>query len=107
MREGVVVTIIFPKLGVDNVVQGARHSDPNGPLTSLETVPMPHYYVNTAAQPNGDHEVHQEDCQWLPSVANREYLGIYTSCQPAVWEAKRRNYDADGCATCASDCHDS
>ena len=32
------------------------------------------FYVNTNAQPNGDHEVHRSTCAWLPDVENRIYL---------------------------------
>ena len=34
-----------------------------------------YFYVNSNAQPNGDHEVHRSDCSWLPSAENRVYLG--------------------------------
>jgi len=36
-----------------------------------------HYYVNKKAQSNGDHEVHTEECDFLPGVLNREYLDYY------------------------------
>ncbi len=62
---------------------------------------MAKYYVNKRPQSNGDHEVHKEGCQWMPSDANREYLGDYSSCAPAVAEAKKRYPTANGCATCS------
>lgn len=65
------------------------------------------YYVNKQAQPNGDHEVHENGCQWMPSLENREYLGDFSSCAPAVAEAKKKYPKADGCATCSPDCHTS
>lgn len=46
------------------------------------------YYVNQNAQTNGDYEVHTENCQYLPTSTNRKYLGDYSSCKPAVDEAK-------------------
>lgn len=68
---------------------------------------MARYYVNKTAQLNGDHEVHEDDCQWLPSESNREYLGTFSSCFQAVAEAKKTYPTANGCATCSSDCHTS
>lgn len=38
---------------------------------------MPRYYVNREQQPNGDHEVHREICNHLPS--NRLDLGTHAS----------------------------
>jgi len=65
------------------------------------------YYVNQNAQPNGDHEVHTENCQYLPSSTNRKYLGDYSSCKPAVDEAKKTYSTANGCKTCCPSCHTS
>lgn len=66
------------------------------------------YYVNTRAQQNGDNEVHQEDCRFLPSAVNRKYLGSFDSCEGAVKEAKKTYpTTANGCATCSSACHTS
>jgi hypothetical protein len=61
------------------------------------------YYVNNRAQSNGDHEVHQENCIYLPS--DRKYLGDFSSCKPAVDEAKKTYPTADGCKTCSPGCH--
>jgi hypothetical protein len=50
---------------------------------------MKKYYVNKHAQSNGDHEVHNEDCSFLPHAENRMYLGIFYACASAVTEAKK------------------
>jgi hypothetical protein len=63
------------------------------------------YYVNKRVQNNGDHEVHTESCIYLPNIFDREYLGDYSSCKPAVDEAKKTYNTADGCKTCSSSCH--
>ncbi len=68
---------------------------------------MAAFYVNTNAQDNGDHEVHEEGCQWMPLDQNRRYLGDFDDCVPAVQEAKRTYPTANGCATCAPSCHTS
>ena len=64
------------------------------------------YYVNTNAQANGDHEVHQEtDCPTPAEPKNRQYLGDFSSCAPAVREAKKFYSTANGCAYCSPSCH--
>lgn len=69
---------------------------------------MPNYCVNSNAQSNGDHEVHDlastKGC--LPSARNQVSLGYFGSCTGAVTEAKRRGYStANGCAYCAAACN--
>jgi len=66
---------------------------------------MAHYYVNKNAQANGDHEVHVESCSYLPVSFNREYLGDFYSCKPAVIEAKKKYSTANGCYYCSNECH--
>jgi len=66
---------------------------------------MARYYVNKQAQANGDHEVHKEDCSFLPAVDNRLYVGDFVSCQPAVQAAKAYYAAADGCAFCSPACN--
>jgi hypothetical protein len=68
---------------------------------------MKKYYVNKKAQSNGDHEVHHEDCIFLPSLENRKYLGLFFSCDGAVKEAKKEYSKADGCYYCSKSCHTS
>ena len=66
---------------------------------------MKKYYVNKNAQSNGDHEVHHEDCIYLPSVQNRIYLGEFSNCKPAVKEAEKHYSQSNGCKTCSNECH--
>ncbi len=67
---------------------------------------MSKYYVNKNAQDNGDHEVHTNGCNWMPDPENRIYLGDFTSCEPAVAEAKREHYSqSNGCYYCSRPCH--
>ncbi len=68
---------------------------------------MKQYYVNKKAQPNGDHEVHESSCSFLPSEENRSYLGIYSNCKDAVKKAKEDYSKANGCYYCSNDCHTS
>lgn len=67
-----------------------------------------HYYVNKNAQANGDYEVHSEECAWIPSVSNRDYLGYFNDCASAVEQAKAKGYlKANGCYWCSNKCHTS
>jgi hypothetical protein len=68
---------------------------------------MDKYYVNQNAQSNGDHEVHKEGCYYLSLVERKLYLGEFTSCFPAVAEAKKYYSSADGCYYCCPLCHKS
>jgi hypothetical protein len=66
---------------------------------------MKKYYVNDKAQSNGDHEVHHEDCNFLPSALNRTDLGSFSSCKDAVKEAKKKHSQVNGCFYCSNECH--
>lgn len=68
---------------------------------------MKKYYVNKNKQSNGDHEVHDADCKYLPNIENRIYLGEFSNCKPAVTEAKKTYSQSNGCKTCSPDCHTS
>lgn len=68
---------------------------------------MKKYYVNKNAQSNGDHEVHEESCSYLPTTENRRYLGEFYSCTGAVTEAKKTYSTANGCFYCCNSCHTS
>jgi len=69
---------------------------------------MKKYYVNKNAQTyTGDHEVHDEECIYLPNITNRMYLGEFTSCVGAVAAAKKTYIRSNGCKTCSNLCHTS
>jgi hypothetical protein len=68
---------------------------------------MPNYYVNTNAQNNGDHEVHESTCAWMPEAQHRLHLGTFTTCAPAVKEARRTYPLSNGCYYCSEACHTS
>lgn len=68
---------------------------------------MKKYYVNNNVQNNGDHEVHDEGCYWLPLPKNRSYLGEFSNCKDAVNRAKIYHTQVNGCKHCSEDCHTS
>ena len=63
------------------------------------------YYVNKNGQTNGDHEVHESTCSFLPNEENRVYLGDFSSCRLAVSEARNHYTQCNGCYYCSSACH--
>ncbi|HET9226222.1 MAG TPA: hypothetical protein VFR31_06120 [Thermoanaerobaculia bacterium] len=63
------------------------------------------YYVNKNAQSNGDHEVHEQGCSFMPATENRKYLGSFSNCRDAVREAKKHYSQVNGCYYCSNDCH--
>ena len=66
---------------------------------------MSTYYVNKNAQSTGEHEVHKEGCSRMPDIANRLYLGNFSTCQEAVRAAKHYYSNVDGCYYCSPACH--
>lgn len=66
---------------------------------------MKYYYVNRMKQSNGDHEVHESTCSYLPSIENREALGYFNDCKEAVKKAKEKYAQSDGCYFCSNACH--
>jgi len=66
---------------------------------------MARYYVNTNAQPNGDHEVHTSTCNYLPMAYNRLDLGEHLTCMMAVMQARLTYAQSNGCRWCSLLCH--
>jgi len=66
---------------------------------------MAFYYVNKLAQANGDHEVHNGNCYYLPQEPNRHYLGSFSSCCEAVKQAQKTYFQSNGCKYCCRECH--
>lgn len=66
---------------------------------------MAYYCVNSKEQPNGDHEVHESTCSFLPSEQNRIWLGDFESCHEAVREARKHFGQVNGCYYCSYACH--
>lgn len=66
---------------------------------------MARYYVNKNGQANGDHEVHVLTCAFVPNPENRIYLGDFSSCGPAVREARKHYAKSNGCYYCSRSCH--
>ena len=65
------------------------------------------YFVNRNARGNGDHEVHKEDCYFLPNAGNYIDLGIHMNGKSAIVKAKVFYQQSNGCYYCADECHTS
>ena len=65
------------------------------------------YYVNSSTQTNGDHEVHNSGCSYLPDEQNRIHLGYFNNCWDAVSAAKAHYDQVNGCYWCSRECHTS
>ena len=59
---------------------------------------MSHYFVNNAALPNGDHEVHSLGCKSMPS--DKAYLGNFDSSSEAMIEARKDFWQPSVCERC-------
>lgn len=70
---------------------------------------MPQYCINRNQQSNGDHEVHQNPCVYLPAPENQIDLGYHANCFAAVAHAKAQwpQSRINGCAYCSTACHTS
>lgn len=66
---------------------------------------MPNYLVNTNAQPNGDHEVHETTCDHLPLPQHQLALGYFSTCVEAVRRAKTIYPQSNGCYYCSRPCN--
>jgi len=64
---------------------------------------MPEYYVNKAALPTGEHQVHRAGCEHLAPEGNRIYLGSFDNHNSAVAQAKRYYAQVTACQECTKD----
>ena len=65
------------------------------------------YYFNKHIDDKRRHEVHTQNCNFLPSEINREYIGYCSNSIYAIQEAKRKYpyKDFDGCYFCCNETH--
>ena len=62
---------------------------------------MKRYYANIKKQSYGGHEIHCEDCNFLPKIDKRIYLGQFNSCIDAMTIAKKYYTKLTGCKHCS------
>lgn len=70
---------------------------------------MQDFVINSNAQSNGDHEVHNRShgCPFMPDIEDQVDLGWHPNCHSAVAEARRLfpGKRVNGCYYCANQCH--
>ena len=64
------------------------------------------FFLSTTTTNNGEHIVHKEVCDFLPTNSLRIDLGEYYSCEEALEEAKKKFKNSNGCFHCLVLCHD-
>ena len=57
-------------------------------------------YINTNAQPTGEHEADASSCAHGPSIENRINLGFFHNSSEAIREVKKYFNNVDGCFYC-------
>lgn len=75
---------------------------PDGHAKPSESLRLKRYWVNTRQLANGDHEVHEDECQYTPS--SRKYLGWHPHCGGALVQARKTYPTANGCKRCCPSC---
>ncbi len=63
---------------------------------------MAEFYIETNAQPNGDHIVHKASCSLLPAKDAIHYLGSIASATSAIKRAAESFKQVNGCPQCAT-----
>lgn len=68
---------------------------------------MTFYYLNSIAQKNGEHEVHQLSCTHLPEANHRVLLGKFSTCDEAIALAREKYKPSKitGCKVCGGECY--
>jgi hypothetical protein len=58
------------------------------------------YFINTSPRINGSHNVHRQQCPFLPEPGRRILLGVFQSSQDAVRKGRWYFRRADNCPFC-------
>lgn len=61
---------------------------------------MKFFYLSSNPNDNGIHEVHDRECDRIPSSYDRDYLGPYNSGKEAIRKAKAIKENVGLCETC-------
>ena len=63
---------------------------------------MKRYYLNIVPEKNGDNELHDEFCLYVPIIINAKYIGDFSDPKKALDEALKSHPNANGCKHCCS-----
>ncbi len=67
---------------------------------------MINYYISTDKDYSMGHGIHQEDCNHMPLIKNRIYLGSFYNCRQAMRLTKLTFQNCYPCEFCMSDCNE-
>ena len=66
---------------------------------------MRNYYVSKKAEPDGSHDVHHNQCIFMPHSANEViYLGKFDDCNGALKASREHYKETQGCFFCSYEC---
>jgi len=63
---------------------------------------MKFFYLSTQLNTEGKFEVHERDCDLIPSAYDRDYLGPFNSGKEAISKASSLKSNATLCPNCSS-----
>ena len=63
---------------------------------------MKFFYLSLSVDVNNHHVVHERDCEYMPSIDNREYLGPFNSPLEALRFAALKKQHVSLWPTCGS-----
>ncbi|EAZ80847.2 hypothetical protein [Algoriphagus machipongonensis] len=63
---------------------------------------MKFFYISSIPNDNGKFEIHERECEMIPDLHDREYLGPYNNGKEAMRKALDLNSNASLCRKCGS-----
>jgi hypothetical protein len=63
---------------------------------------MKRYYLDLIPKKNGDYELHNEFCLYMPVIINALYIGDFSNEKDALKEALKKQPNTNGCKHCCS-----
>lgn len=63
---------------------------------------MRFFYISTQADKNNMFEIHERECAYLPSLEDREYIGLFKNSKEALKKAIHAHPNASLCAHCCN-----
>lgn len=63
---------------------------------------MKFYYLATEPNSDGKFEIHERDCELIPSAYDRDYLGPYNSGKEALSKAQKIKSEPVLCERCGA-----
>lgn len=61
---------------------------------------MKFFYLSSSPNAQGAFEIHEKECEEIPSIYDRDYLGPFNTCLEAVRRASDFKQNVDVCPHC-------